>query len=244
MLTVSGQEPPALGPRAYDVCSVKASTGDAQSTIFPIGGNGFSAVSQSVESLIESALDCRWFEMFGLPDWAKHDYYDVTCKDTDGESLKKPSLPRMRSGLQALLADRFRLQFHRGTRRLPVMALRVGKGGLKLTPSKTSAHGGGYGLTFINAKAWNMEELARAVSSILGQDVVDKTGIEGRYDFELHWAPEKSPTAPDNVATSAAPPEGPRLVDVLGERLGLTITRSVESIEVIIVDHVEKPLNN
>ncbi len=98
MLTVSGQQPPAPGPRAYDVCSVKPSTDDAHSTIFPTAGNGFTAVSQSVESLIELALDRRWFEVFGLPAWAKHDYYDVACKDTEGESLKEPSLPRMRSG--------------------------------------------------------------------------------------------------------------------------------------------------
>ncbi len=247
MLTVSGQQPPAPGPRAYDVCSVKPSSADAQSTIFPTAGNGFTAISQSVESLIESALDRRWFQVFGVPAWAKSDYYDVACKDTEGDSLKEPFLPRMRSGLQALLADRFRLQFHREARRLPVMTLRLGKGGFKLTPSKDSAYGGGgYGLTGINAKAWNMEDLARAVTNILGEEVVDKTGIEGRYDFDLNWAPENRSvaTAPDKAATSTALSEGPRLVDVLHDRLGLTVARSVESIEVIVVDHVEQPSKN
>ncbi len=91
-----------------------------------------------------------------------------------------------------------------------------------------------------------MEEPLKAVTNILGEEVVNKTGIEGRYDFELHWAPDNRSlaTPPDKAATSAALPEGPRLVDVLHDRLGLTVAQSVESIEVIVVDHVEKPREN
>jgi uncharacterized protein (TIGR03435 family) len=153
----------------------------------------------------------------------------------------------MRSGVQALLADRFRLKYHRGAKRLPAVTLQVAKSGLKLTPSKGSTRGvGGYGPTFVNAKAWSMAELASTISALTGEKVIDKTGVAGRYDFELKWIYEDRTAVaePGKDAKRAALPEGPLLVDVLNERLGLTIRRTVESTEVIFVDHIEKPGTN
>jgi uncharacterized protein (TIGR03435 family) len=182
--------------------------------------------------LVTSAFDLQDFQVFGLPPWATTDRYYVACKDTDPNDVKAPIL-RMRSGIQALLADRFRLRYHRDSKPLPVATLRIGKSGLKVTPSKSNVHLGGYGPRFVHAEGWSMGELADVITSLTHERVIDKTGLTGRYDFDLEWTPEDAPL-----------PNMPLMTSVLNDRLGLTIARSVESTEVIVVDHLEKPAGN
>jgi uncharacterized protein (TIGR03435 family) len=78
-----------------------------------------------------------------------------------------------------------------------------------------------------------MAELAIAITSLTHERIVDKTGLTGRYDFDLRWTPEDSLL-----------PNVPLIASVLNDRLGLTITRSVESTEVIMVDRIGKPSGN
>ncbi len=77
-----------------------------------------------------------------------------------------------------------------------------------------------------------MADLARAIQSLVRERVIDKTGLADRYDFDLTWTPENGL------------PDVPFLANVLNDRLGLTIARSAENTEVIIIDHVEKPAGN
>ncbi len=239
----NAQEPSLQVPRAYDVCSVKPSPANARSAARPATGGGINWIGASTESLVTAAFDVEDSQIFGLPAWAKEDRYDVACKDTERAVSKEEYWPRVRAGTQALLADRFRLQFHRGARPLPVATLTVGKGGLKVTPSTGSVRGGTYSPTFMKAQAWSMEELAGTLTSLTGQKVIDRTGVADRYDFELEWPPEE-----EREPGEARRPGG--LVDlsvlsaVLNEKVGLVIKRTVESTEVIFVDHIEKPGEN
>src|SRR6185437_5736122 len=71
-------------------------------------------------------------QIAGAPDWALHDHWDIEGKtDTPGQ----PDLHQMQEMLQKLLADRFQLHFTREKRELPVYAIRIAKGGPKLTPA-------------------------------------------------------------------------------------------------------------
>jgi uncharacterized protein (TIGR03435 family) len=229
----TAQDQPPQAPRAYDVCSVKPSSGQQNSTFRRDPGGGFTAIEIPAVGLVTSAFDVGVFQIFGLPAWATSDPYDVACKDTGPADAKEQNQQRMRSGIEALLADRFHLQYHRDTKRLTVATLRVSERGLKVAPSKSSANpNGGYGLRFLKAEAWSMADLARAIQSLARERVIDKTGLAGRYDFDLTWTPE------DGL------PDVPLLANVLNDRLGLTITRSAESTEVIVIDHLEKPGGN
>ena len=78
-----------------------------------------------------------------------------------------------------------------------------------------------------------MVQLANAIASLTNERVIDKTGLTGRYDFDVKWTLDDAPR-----------PDIPLMANVLSDRLGLTITRSVESTEVIIVDRIEKPSGN
>jgi uncharacterized protein (TIGR03435 family) len=186
------------------------------------------------------AFGVEGFQVFGLPEWAKADRYDVECKDTESADKKEPNRQRMASGVQALLADRFRLQFHRGARPLPVAALTVGKGGLKLAPSERSTQKGrpcgNFGPTYLNAEACSMEALASTLTGLTGEKVVDRTGVvEWTLEEEREPGEARRPGGLVDVSVLSA---------VLNEKLGVVIKRTVESTEVIFVDHIEKPGGN
>ena len=113
----------------------------------------------------------------------------------------------LRNQLQSLLAERFKLVLHHETKVLPQYVLEVGENGSKLQPTKyadtpdtaagpdgKSIHrmmmrqGGDGQVMGIGAQKSSMAELARQLSMQLGENVVDKTGLTGQYDFNLQWS--------------------------------------------------------
>jgi uncharacterized protein (TIGR03435 family) len=104
---------------------------------------------------------------------------------------------QMRQMLQTLLSDRFQLQFHRETRQGAAYGLYVGKRGAKLRPAKESANSGitsgrnrDTGLSTLSGDRVTLEEIAANLAARLGRPVFDKTGLAGKFDFELTWAPD------------------------------------------------------
>jgi uncharacterized protein (TIGR03435 family) len=135
---------------------------------------------------------------------------------------------------QALLADRFKLKVHIETRQLPVYALVQAKGGTKMTVAKPDEKamltgvGNGTNNT-LTGQAMTMADLVH--SPLLkpeGRMVVDQTGLTGRYDFTV-----KSATGADT--------DGPSLFTAMEEQLGLKLVSTKAAVEVIVVDHVERP---
>ena len=142
--------------------------------------------------------------------------------------------------LQALLADRFKLTFHRQTKDLPVYALTVGKNGHKLHESE----GDGPGSIKPNklgvvAQRTTLAEAADLLSQPLQTPVVDMTGLTGRYDFSIDLAPyisgdlRRGPgdQAPDIIAIA---------MTAIQEQLGLKLEPRKAPIEMLVVDHAEK----
>jgi uncharacterized protein (TIGR03435 family) len=64
---------------------------------------------------------------------------------------------------------------------------------------------------------------------------VDQTGLSGRFDFTPEWTPE-----PD----SSADAPGATFVEALREQLGLKLTPAKGSIQMLVIDHVERPSEN
>jgi uncharacterized protein (TIGR03435 family) len=139
--------------------------------------------------------------------------------------------------LQALLADRFKLAFHRQTQAVPGYAFTVGKNGPKLTPAEGGGEGSmtGAALVFEGHKM-PLSRLADIVSSALKVPVLDETGLTGYFDFKLDLRPYLTPRQPGDppldlvdVATSA-----------LQDELGIKLEQRKIQLEVLIVDHAEK----
>jgi len=131
--------------------------------------------------------------------------------------------------MQTLLADRFQLKVHCETKEMPVYALVVaGKGGSKLKQSAA-----GRTTQIVTAKGC-IEQLVTQLSGTLGQPVLDKTGLTGEYDYELEWAPENA----------AAEVDTPGIFTALQEQLGLKLESQKAPVEVLAIDHAEKPSEN
>ena len=140
--------------------------------------------------------------------------------------------------LQALLAERFQLKFHSEAKEVSGYALLVAKNGPKLKPSPPDAQGGmrmntpGQTVAMTVTK-WSMEQLARQFSGQTQQPVLDKTGLAGEYDFQLMFVPD-----------GASDTSAPELLTAIQEQLGLKLEPTKVPIEVLVIDHAEKPSEN
>jgi uncharacterized protein (TIGR03435 family) len=178
------------------------------------------------------------------PGPALSERYDVAAKAE--HAVSRDQMLRM---LQSLLVDRFKLVLHRETKEVPVYALVVGKGGPKLRPSdtpksegsnpRTPSRAGGSELRsgHLIFKNESMADFAWALSraAATGDRVVlDHTGLEGTYDFELRFEPRE-------LAVSL---EGPSIFEAVQEQLGLKLESKKDAVEFLVVDSVEKPSAN
>jgi uncharacterized protein (TIGR03435 family) len=172
--------------------------------------------------------------------------------------------------IQALLADRFKLKVTHTTRDLPAFALVVAKNGPKLREAKAgdtypngikgpdgrpvghagAAQGGPGRLT---AQGIPIAALASVLKLQLGREVWDQTGLKGKYYITLQWTPDQRPAAmfqgPDGGrpgAESAPPPESsaPSLFTAIQEQLGLKLESTKGPVDVIVIDHIERPSEN
>lgn len=175
----------------------------------------------------------------GGPRWFDRDRYDIVAKP-EGHWI--PSQEERKEMLRALLGDRFKLTFHRESKELTAFALTVGKKGATMREGTPDASGApsivlkGRRMTGRNA---SMSELAATLQPLIPLvhpshadfPVIDRTGLTGRFDFDLEFALEETPNVPD-------------LFIAIQERLGLKVGLAKVPIEAIVVDHAEMPSPN
>jgi uncharacterized protein (TIGR03435 family) len=162
----------------------------------------------------------------GGPAWINSERFEILAKA--GDSAQNAQLLPM---LQSLVEDRFKLKVHREARQRPVYALTVAKNGPKLHPSE-SVEGflGRRGRGPITGRKASMAGLAATLSTLMGRKVLDRTGLGGVYDFTLEFAPF-------DVVDSPLP----ALATALQEQLGLRLEAATGTVEILVVDHAEKP---
>jgi uncharacterized protein (TIGR03435 family) len=85
-------------------------------------------------------------------------------------------------------------------------------------------------------------------SEIGGRTVVDQTGLGGMYDFTLRWTRERLTALPSQSDQSGdtvpLEPDSPALFTSLSEQLGLRLISTKGPVEVLVIDHIEKPSEN
>jgi uncharacterized protein (TIGR03435 family) len=184
----------------------------------------------------------------------KSDRYDVIAKSAAVASAGARSHAQMIQDqtqmdlmLRALLEERLHLKVHRKTKNLPIYELVVSKPGLLRQGScadacRTSDFGQkGADLT-IDGQSMSATELAGTISMVLGRPVVDRTRAEGTFDVHLQWTPDPGEVG-DSDAASIGESSG-SIFTVLKERLGLKLQRATGPVEVLVIDHVERPSAN
>jgi len=233
--TVFGQTQPRP---AYEAASLKLNTSDSGSTGVHETTGQIVFENMPLDRLLAQAFGVRPPEIVG-PSWLPETRLDIMAKFPPAASGDDRMLM-----LRGLLEERLKLAIHRENRDLPGFAMVVAKGGFKLKPaepgSHTTSHNGGR-IQTVTATKTSMEFLAGLVTRYLGQIVVDKTGIDGVYDFELRWTNDDRPAGREAVPGDPVP----TLPDALEERLGLRLQPQKVSTEVVVVDHIERtPIEN
>jgi len=87
---------------------------------------------------------------------------------------------------------------------------------------------------------------AEGLSRMVDRPVLDKTGIKGQFVFYLEWTADVG--LPDSVSAADGPrppPDyGPSIFAAVQQKFGLKLEASRAPIEILIIDHVEKPTEN
>ena len=235
----------------FEVASIKPNPPAGVSTgmVQFLPGGRLTAQQVLLRFFIQSAYDLRPFQILGAPDWINSAGYDVEAK---AEGDARPD--QMRLMMQKLLEDRFKMKAHRETREMPVYELGAAKSGLKLPEPKEGTctsepcgraivRIGRFGDVQIRGEKIGMGELTRILTNLLGRTVIDKTGFTGVFDLQLAFALD------DALAGLPQPPGPPRetsqpSVFVAVAELGLKLESAKGPVEVLVIDHVEKPSPN
>ena len=172
------------------------------------------------------------------PEWIGAERFDILAK-ADAPA----TVDQMKVMMQVLLKERFGLSFHRRSKELSSYALTIAKDGHKLKEAavdeKTSRTNSAIGTV---AKAMTMREFADFMSGPLRMPVVDATGLNGRYDFMLDFTPYL-PGGEQVMKVDFDNTNGIILAALQGE-LGLKLESKKESMEVLVIDHIERPSDN
>jgi uncharacterized protein (TIGR03435 family) len=221
----------------FDVASVKRATATGYRSPFTVTGGGGIDANATLDLYLILAYKVAPFQVVNLPEWAHSEDYTIVAH-TPPETVQKVPGKRddeLLERLRALLADRFHLAIHREMRETPVYVLTVGKNGPKMPESEK------HEITSLrmsrtqvaNEGGAPMSWLVTSLESRVGRKVIDETGLNGFYRFDLHWAPENLPDA-----------TGPSLFTAVPEQLGLKLEAKRSPVEVIVVDRVERPTEN
>jgi uncharacterized protein (TIGR03435 family) len=237
----------------FEVATIKPSRPGERGGGFNVTGRQFSATNQSVSDLLSFSYGIHVRQISGGPAWLETEKFDLLA-EPDGEGA--PSAKQWISMLQKLLADRFKLTFHREKQELSVYAITIAKTGPKLTRSLDDPNGG-YGNNFsrlgnavaVNSHNETIVQFANWLQLIvLDQPVVDQTGLLGRYDHTLTWTPDETQfggqgarVSPPPVDNPGAPPD---LFTAIQEQLGLKLESTKAPVDVLVIDHVEEPTPN
>lgn len=249
----------------FEVASIKPSRPDDPMVKLLYTRTGLSAENYTVDGFIRAAYDVQANQIIGAPGWLSSAKYDVEAKVDSVAAQQHTSPLERRLALQQLLADRWKLKLHRETRDLPVYELVVAKNGPRLkesSPGDTYAEGAkrrdghpiGPGIWMLGrgdlaSQGEPMTSLITVLSRQMDRPIVDKTGLNGNYDFTLKWTPEESPGAAAGSADSgqpAAAPESsaPSIFVAVEEQLGLKLMPKKGPVEVLVIDHIEKASEN
>lgn len=221
---------------AFEVAAVKPNKSEGPKGALQLKPGSLTGTNVTLGQLMRFAYEVQESQLSG-PDWIKTEGYDIAARPAhDGTA------GQLRLMLQTLLEDRFKLKLHRESKEMAVYYLIVADGGPKLrdpkeqeafeaAAAKRPPFRPGFGAMFSNK---DLPGFAERLSRGIGRPVVDKTGIKGRYWFQLEWASDQ-----DQPGSAS-----PSLISAIQEQLGLRLEEHIRPVEVLIIDHVEKPSDN
>lgn len=250
----------------FDVVSIRPNNTGSGSISVSIDDDHFKMTNVTFAIMLMNAYNLRPAQLVNLPPWAKTDHFDVQGKilEPDLKMLEKLTPEQRRPAFQAILKERFGLQFHMESKNMPVYELSIAKGGpqIKALPEQTDAEkeaeskdptpGSGRGNmnvhndaegVVVSAGGVKMLQLVATLSNFAGRTVVDKTGLTAEYTFQLRWLPEDNPSGGRSEAGVGSEPL-PSLFTAIQEQLGLRLVAARGDVETMVIDHADHPTEN
>lgn len=240
---------PADVTPSFEVATIKPIGEDLVGAAYGMQGHVFSTRNTSFTYLLAYSSDMQQNQIIGAPAWADTDKFDIKAEpDVPGQ----PNHQQINSMVQKLLADRFKLTFHREKRELPAYVLTLESTSLKIAKSDDTAATGpgfsGHGFGQIAVTNSTITDFVRMLQVlVLDRPVVDQTGLTGRYNFTLTWTPDDSQyfrTGMKPVQPSATADTPPDLFTAINQQMGMKLRAARVPVDVLIIDHVEKPSAN
>ena len=176
--------------------------------------------------------------ILGEPRWAKSELYDIQAKVDEADVARWEKLPvdQQQLALRQLIEERFKLRFHRMSRISSVYVLSVGKGGPKMKLADHRPHMVAPDVPgHLESHSTYMWQLTEDLENQLNCIVRDETGLQGTYDYELDWTP-------DDAKHSES--LGPSLFTAMKEQIGLKLELQRRPLDVMYIDHIERPSPN
>ena len=227
---------------SFDVATIKPTSPNQQFSRYGVRTRNFKAVNQSVSQLIGYAYHLQPRQIEGAPAWANAEHFDLAGKpDLPGQ----PSEDQYRLMLRKLLAERFNLKVHTVQKEFQVFALTIEKGQPPLTKSDLTVAGYHSTLAFRQTddgqvegqfSFYSMADFAEMMMNFIrDRQIVDETGLQGRFDFTMTMPFEQGHYTPDEITIA--------MFQAL-KSLGFKLVPKKEPLDVLVVDHVEQPSPN
>jgi uncharacterized protein (TIGR03435 family) len=221
----------------FDVASIKRNVSlDPRASQRNLPGGRINFSNQRLRQVVRAAFGGSDIEVIGGPDWIDNDRWDIVAAPESVDA----NAP-WREMLKALLMDRFKLRAHVEQRERPIYALVFAGADRRLGPKirptltrctiegdcgSTDTNSNGVTSGTIHGTARTMAQVGRSLSGYAERRVFDRTGLEGRYDFELTWG--------DDVSIFTA----------VSEQLGLKLQADRAPTDVVVIDSVERAVED
>jgi uncharacterized protein (TIGR03435 family) len=261
METVSCKVPE--GGFEYEVSSIKPHKNDGNNGSM-VGSmpDGYRATNVTMQNTVLNAYYTGLkMEITGGPAWMKDERYDIEAKSVPEVSDAMKKLTREDRAfvqgfmLRQILKERMNFVAHVDTKEVPAYDLVVGKNGPKFKAADPGAKNNGSMMmrnnqdkTVITATGMELSNLAANLSGAAGRPVFDKTGLKGTYDLTLEYVRDQnmSATVPgEGPSGSGVPtpsdPSGPSLLAAVEDQLGLKLVPSRGPMQVVVIEHMDKP---
>ena len=250
---------------SFEVASIKRNrSGLGRSMIENVQPSGlWHLTNVPTRALIRTAYRVHDFQIVGAPDWVQTEHYDVVAKASGDLRPVSPGAPRAHFlMLRSFLMDRFKLKAHLETTDAPVFALVMGRADGKPGAGLVPAHDDCAAIVAAEIKGerpaalpgerptcgliagpnriaggnQSMSQLATTLTGRMNRMVLDRTGLSGVFNFTLDFVPDGTPID----ASQNLPP----LQTALREQLGLKLEPARGPVEVLVIDRVERPIEN
>ena len=238
--------------RRFDVASIKENrSGESGWRLGPPNRGTESIYNLQLRNIVASSFRIQDKMVFG-PDWMDSVRYDIEAKGSP--TANSPEVWEM---MRSLLAERFHLKYHLETRVMPAYVIVVARGGHKLVKGEDGECAAaikagqascdaiqflpfGMGIRNMPVAAF----AAGVARRLQDRPVVDRTGLEGRYDAQVLWRPDDA--TPEQLAQISADRRPPdvNIFEAFEQQAGLRLEARREPIEVLVVDHIQRADEN